>query len=402
MNNFTIKIIADSKPLADGKHRICLRIIKDRKRKSISLNIKCRLEDFEKEQLNKNHIGYKTDNELLLNYKTKAIQITRKFQFEEEDFTLEEFEEKFRGKKSSHILVGEFFDEIIEEILKSGNTGNAKAYSDTKRSILKYSGKDLKFKEITPTFLQKYEVFLRETGNENGGIAFKMRELRALYNKAISRNIVSKESYPFTTYKVSKLKGKKNKKSLAVEEFRKIRDLDLTKYPELLEAYNYFMFSIYTRGMNFQDMMLLKWSNIQDGRIFYTRSKTKSQFNIDINIKVKEILNFYKSQNRQSEYIFPILLKDDLSPLQIANRKHKVISRYNSKLKKIGILAQIEKPLSSYVARHSFATLLKNSGTSIDKISEMMGHSNVEITMSYLKDFESEILDIENQKLLDL
>ena len=187
-----------------------------------------------------------------------------------------------------------------------------------------------------------------------------------------------------------------------MDEFKRIKELDLKENAHLVEALNYFLFSIYTRGMNFMDMMLLKWSDIQDERIYYTRSKTKGQFNIDINIKVREILDYYKSQNRSSKYVFPILLKDDLTPVQIFNRKHKVLGRYNSKLKEIGKLAKIDKELTSYVARHSFATLLKHSGTSIDKISEMMGHSSVEITMSYLKDFESEVLDKENQKLLDL
>lgn len=402
MIKISIKIIVDSKQLSDGNHRLYLRLIQDRKRKTISLGFKCKLENFQNGEFTKSHPGYKLENELLLKVKTKANQILRNFQLDEDEFTLDDFEEAFRGKKHQKILVSEFFDEIIEEMSKSGRTGNAKAYADTKRSIFKLADKNLKFKEITPTFLEKYEVYLRENGNENAGIAFKMRELRALYNKAIKRDLAIQDSYPFNSYKISKLKSQKNKKSLSVEEFRRIRDIDLTKHPHLLQSHHFFMFSVYTRGMNFQDIMLLKWSNIQDGRIFYTRSKTKGQFNIDINIKVQEILDYYKAQNRQSEYVFPILLKDDLTPIQIANRKHKVISRYNNRLKEIGKLAKIEKGLSSYVARHSFATLLKNTGTSIDKISEMMGHSNVEITMTYLKDFDSDVLDFENQKLLDL
>lgn len=88
-----------------------------------------------------------------------------------------------------------------------------------------------------------------------------------------------------------------------------------------------------------------------------------------------------------------------MSPQQIVNRKHKVYSRYNKKLKEIARIAKIRDDISTYVARHSFATILKMSGTPIEKISEMMGHSNVNITVAYLKDFSNEVLDEENRKL---
>ena len=400
--NTTIKIIIDGKPLANNMHSVYLRIIKNRKKKLINLGLKCLKENFQNEQFLKKHPDYKIENELLLNLKMKANKAIRTLQINEDEFTLDDFELEFKGINKEEVYVAQFFDEIIEEMNTAGRTGNAKAYSDTKSSVIGYSSNKLRFKEITPTFLEKYEVYLRQRKNKDAGIAFKMRELRALFNKAIERNIVSKEKYPFSVYKISKFKVKRVKKSLTVEEFRRIKNLDLTEHPNLINAHNFFMFSIYTRGMNFMDMMLLKWGNIQDNRILYTRSKTKVDFNIDTNVKVREILDYYKSQNRKTDFVFPILLKNDLSHMQIANRKHKVLGRYNSQLKDIGDLAKIEKKITSYVARHSFATLLKNSGTSIDKISEMMGHSNVDITMSYLKNFESEILDLENEKLINL
>ena len=331
MNNISLKIVIEGKTLSDGNNRVYLRIIKNRKKKNISLGLKCKPENLVNEQFTKKHPDYKSDNELLLKMRSKANQIVRKLQINQEEFSLEEFEKEFRGKRNQHVSVSDFFDEIIDEMNRSGRTGNAKAYLDTKKSILKFATAKLTFKEINSTFLDKYEVFLRENGNQNSGIAFKMRELRALYNKAIKRDLANKEFYPFQTYKISKLKSKTSKRSITVDEFKRIKELDLKENAHLVEALNYFLFSIYTRGMNFMDMMLLKWSDIQDERIYYTRSKTKGQFNIDINIKVREILDYYKSQNRSSKYVFPILLKDDLTPVQIFNRKHKVLGRYNGK-----------------------------------------------------------------------
>ena len=268
--------------------------------------------------------------------------------------------------------------------------------------MIKFAGDTIFFENITPEFLEKWETSMRARGNENGGIAFKMRELRAIFNTAIRRKLISREIYPFQEYKISKLKAKKNKRALSLEDFKKLKEVDLSERPDLIDAYHYFMFSVYTRGMNFVDMMKLKWTDIQDNRIYYTRSKTKGQFNIEVTEKVQELLDYYKAQERDTEYVFPILLKDDLTPTQIAHRKHKVLGRCNRNLKEIAQLAGIDKKLTTYVARHSFATLLRQMGTSTDKISELMGHSDVQITMTYLKEFDNDILDKENRKLLDI
>ena len=399
----TVKMMLDGKPLSNGNYAVYLRILKDRKQKKISLGLHCKEENFINESFTKQHPNYQLENEMLLKLKSRALEIIRNYQVSQTDFTLVEFEESFRGiKKETEIKVFDFFDEIIDEMNRSGRIGNAQAYKDTKDSLLKFSNNKVVFKDITPTFLEKYEVFLRESGNKNGGIAFKMRELRAIFNKARKRKIIPQDLYPFEEYKISKLKTESRKIALSIEEYQKIKNVDLSNNPELIEAYNYFMFSIYTRGMNFKDMMTLKWSDIQNNRIFYVRSKTKGKLNLEIIAPAQEILDFYKSQNRSTDYVFPILLKDDLTPIQIANRHHKELRRYNSKLKKIVQLVGMNKMPTSYVARHSFATILKMTGSSIEKISEMMGHTDVSITITYLKEFSNEDLDIENRKFIDL
>lgn len=398
-------MMLDGKPLSNGNYAVYLRIIKDRKQKRISLGLNCQEKHFVNELFTKQHPNYLLENEMLLKLKSRAMEIIRNFQVSQTDFNLEEFEMFFRGVKNedeNEILLFDFFDEIIDEMNRSGRIGNAQAYKDTRDSLLKFSGRQTIFKDVTPTFLEKYEVYLRENGNKNGGIAFKMRELRAIFNKARKRKIIPKDLYPFEEYKISKLKTESRKIALSLEEYKKIKNVDLSNNPELIEAYNYFMFSIYTRGMNFKDMMTLKWSDIQNNRIFYVRSKTKGKLNFEIIPPVQEILDFYKSQNRTTDYVFPILLKDDLTPIQIANRHHKVLRRYNSKLKKIAQLVGVNKMPTSYFARHTFATILKMSGTPIEKISEMMGHTDVSITISYLKEFSNEDLDIENRKFINI
>lgn len=399
--NASVKIVLDSKPMSNGQYSVYLQIIKARKRKKINIGLKCSREHFENEQLLKGHPNYKTENIILTKNKVKAQNIIRDFQLDEKDFSLEEFEEKFKGRQKDKKLVITFFDEIIEELTISNRLANARAYSETKNTLLKFSNDKVKFTDITPEFLEKFEVYMRSRGNKDGGIAFKMREFRALIKKAIQRKIMSKDDYPFEEYKISKLKTKTKKRALTIEDFRKFKNVDLTERPELLEAYHYFMFSFYSRGMNFVDMMKLKKSDIKNNRIIYTRSKTKGIFSLELNSKAKDIINYY-SDRSQSDYVFPILLHNEMTPLQIENRKHKVLSRFNCKLREIAKIAQIETHLTSYVARHSFATIMKNTGVSTDIISELMGHSNVQITMTYLKEFDNSILDNAVKKLDDI
>lgn len=403
MKNITIRFALHNRSSTEGFHSIVLRITKERQKKEIHLDLKCKEENFKDERFTKSHPSYKMDNNTLSKQYARAIQIIEDFERENYDFSLDEFKTKFKGVQKyqdSNIIL--FIEEIIDEFQRSGRTGNARAYDETNKALIKYAGKKLSFKSVTPTFLEKFEVHLRENGNENGGIAFKMRELRAVFNKAIIRGIISQENYPFKFYKVSKLKSQKNKRALSIQEFKQIKDVDLSKNPHLVDAHNYFMFSFYSRGINFVDMMKLKWSNIQNGRINYVRSKTKGAFNIEIMDKAQQIIDYYRKQGRPTKYVFPILLKDDLTPMQIEYRKKKVLQSYNSKLKDIATLAKVEKKLTSYVARHSFATILKQRGTSVEHISELMGHADVQITTTYLKEFDNETLDKENRKLLDL
>lgn len=234
MNETNIKIVIGSKPLSDGKFSVYLRITKKKKKKEIAMGLRCKKENFDNEKFTKQHPNYQIENELILKFKTNAFKIIREFQLREYDFSLDEFEIAFRGEKNVENDIILFFDEIIQEMERAGRMGNARAYKETKDALLKYRGTNILFKDVTPTFLEKFEVFMRERGNEEGGIAFKMRELRAVFNKAINRGFISQELYPFKHYKISKLKTKKNKRALTIEEFKKIRDLDLTRHPHLI------------------------------------------------------------------------------------------------------------------------------------------------------------------------
>ena len=387
----------------EGMYPIVFRIIKNRKIKLITLGMNCHKIDWDvrASQFKKSMPNYIQKNRILANLKQKAWAIIDGFNIDEVDFTLTQFEEKFRGKESSKITVLEFWEDKIKDLNLAGRTGNARSHHGTKTSFFKFcKNQKILFKEITVEVVDKYETHLRANGCTDGGIGVRMRELRAVFNDAIKKGVTQEKYYPFKIYKVSKLKSSGFKKALTREEVRLIENFDEVKYPNLREAKHLFVFSYYTRGMNFYDIMKLTWSNIIDNKICYSRSKTKGKFIIKILQPVQEILDYYKEVNVKTNYVFPIILNEGLTPIQIENRKAKKLKRFNSDLKKIAQLVGIDKPMSSYTIRHSYGTNLKQLGISVELISQSMGHQNVSITSAYLKDFEDDIIDDANEKLL--
>lgn len=400
----SIKILLRNKPNKEGQYPVVLKIIKDRKVKVITLGISCLEKDWDKVNVKfkKSQNNFMQRNRALLKKKEEALKIIDDFFLEGIDFTLNQFEAKFRGRKSSKVTVSEFWKEKVSDLNKAGRTGNARAYKDVYNSFFKFhKDKNLVFREITPTLLDKYETYLRSNNNTDGGIGVKMRELRALFNDAIKKGIVDEKYYPFKIYKVSKLKGKGIKKALTRDEMKLMEVLNTDENPHLMDAKNYMLFSYYMGGINFVDIMKLKWENIQGDRILYIRSKTKGRFSVKMLAPVKKIIAYYKTQNRSTDYVFPILLKDKLTPMQIENRKHKTLSKFNKQLKEIAKIQGVEQNVTSYVIRHSFATNLKFAGISTDLIGESMGHNDVSVTKAYLKEFDDEIIDDAMSKLLE-
>ncbi|MEY3499320.1 MAG: hypothetical protein RL308_989 [Bacteroidota bacterium] len=382
---------------------IVLQIIKDGKTKILSTGISCLKKDWDGLELKKSHPNFQKRNLILHGIKQKALKILDEYQADDMDFSLLDFEYKFKGDKlNSKITVYEHFQDIINRMKLSNRIGNSRAYYDTCNSFFKFNlDKDLTFKNLNVSKIENYEAYLRSRNNQDSGIAFKMRALRAVFNSAIRNNIVKQDFYPFTKYKISKLKGKGIKRALTRVEVKRIIDVDIEERPDLINTKNYFIFCYFARGVNWIDVLRLKKSDIQDGYITYIRSKTKGRFMVKILAPVQEILDYYILQERNTSYVFPILLKDDLTPIQIENRKQKTLKKFNKDLKELARLAKVAKNVTSYVIRHSYASNLKQLGVSTDKISESMGHSNLEVTKSYLRDFETVEIDFENEKLLN-
>jgi site-specific recombinase XerD len=393
----TIKIVQRTKKLTDGLYPIFLRVTKDRQTKYYKTPFSSEISEwsastgtFNKKL--KNHFQY---NRLLVKIKDRAYQVAAEIEIQNPDYTLEDFDKLYRvtfNPVKNDVFA--FFDEIVEEMTYAGRVGNAKSYKDTKTSVqIFHKSKKLSFREVNSTFLSKYDAFLRSRGGTDGGVGVKMRAIRALFNKAIERGIVKESLYPFKKYKISGLRGKGFKRALDFEEIMRIVNVDLSNHSHLVDTRNYFVFSFYTRGMNFADMMGLEWKDVEKNAIYYTRAKTKGNFSIAIMPPVREILDHYRINGYGNKYVFPLLYRENYTPTQLADRKHKMLGIYNKNLKELATICEITKNISSYVARHSFANCLKQKGVATDVISESLGHQNLTVTQAYLKELDTQVVD---------
>ena len=228
-----------------------------------------------------------------------------------------------------------------------------------------------------------------------------------LYNRAITDRVVKRDNYPFNDFKVSDFHEQTMKRAISKEDIKRIIELDLrtvTTYhsPYLSLGRDLFLFSYLSCGINLTDMARIRYCDIFEGRLSYHRQKTGKLISFQLQPLALEIIDKYrKTDARQDDYVFPILdRRIHKTETQKRDRIHKAMKATNHALKRIGEKLDIPISLTTYVARHSYATVLKRSGVSTAIISESLGHSSEKVTQIYLDSFENSQIDEAMKNLL--
>lgn len=385
-----------------GKYPIILQAIANRKIKKITLGYDSDEKHWnvEKSRFRRSVENYEQKNMALRRYELMAQKLIDEAILSGKPLSLVEFKRKYNGTQTSSTRFFEFADELMSEMKQSGKIGNMQVYRNVTNSMKCFADKQLNFEDINVTFMHKWEVLLIGEKRDRKGVAPStanqyMRTVSAIFNKSNSRDIIAHELYPFRNqfnpkgYSYAHLKSEPNHRALSVEELEKFKSFDHQKYPELSYAKDYFLFMYYCRGINWTDFCNLKPSNINNGRIVYTRQKTGKLFSIKISITLKELIEKYK----RGMYLFPVLSNFHKTPVQKASRIRKCIRQVNRDLKEIALRIDIEPDISTYTARHTYAMSLKRTGIRLGLISDAMGHLDSKVTRHYLSSFEDEVID---------
>jgi integrase len=383
----------------DGSLQLSLRIIKDRKIRYEGLRIYLQPSEWDdvKQCPKKKHKAYYELAAYCEKIKSDAAKLILELNSQGKSFSAEDLIARLNlsNSHSSSTLFG-FFQLSIENKLSNHHVGNANVFKSCFNRIKAFTkGEDRRLEELTPVFIQEFETWVRRTGVKENTIFVYLRTFKTLLNEAKKLEVVPDNYNPFKAVSFEKYRRIKTKKrALSEGEFEQLRNFTPTPntYNEL--AYEIFMFSFYARGINFVDMAFLKWSDFKEDRLTYKRRKTHELQNMKLHPFLKSLLLKYEQvKASENDYVFPILNENHKTPIQMDGRIDKVLKRVNSELKKIGLELGFKEPLTTYVARHSFATLSAKRGISIADISKAMGHQSSKITQVYLDSFEDKRLD---------
>ncbi|MDR2496127.1 MAG: site-specific integrase [Tannerellaceae bacterium] len=283
-----------------------------------------------------------------------------------------------------------FMAQTCSKMKVDGRNKSASILETVKRSFSMFlRTSDVRMSVIDAALMKQYEAYLLKNNLSLNSISCYMRVLRSVYNKAVEEGL-SPQKLPFR--QVYTGIAKTNKRAINEQIIRQMIELDLSSKPTLSLSRDLFMFSFYTRGMSFVDMANLTQDNLQEDYLSYKRSKTGTPISIKVEPCIKVILKRYRHKNNGA-FLLPIKTAGGgnyTSQLRI----------HNKRLKRISQMLQLEKPLSSYTARHSWATIALRKGVAVRVISESMGHSNESTTRIYLDSLGQNVLDNANAMVI--
>ena len=307
-------------------------------------------------------------------------------------YTADDIVASFQSNTEGQSLFN-FMQGIIARLKQMGKIRTAENYSCTLKSFMQFRGdRDILLSEIDSDLMQLYEAYLHGKGAVRNTSSFYMRILRAVYNRALEKELMEQRN-PFRHVYTGV--DKTVKRAVPLSAIKRMKNLDLSLQPNLEFARDMFLFSFYTRGMSFIDMAHLKKKDLQNGFLSYRRRKTGQQLVIKWEKCMQEIVNKCHTWDR-NPYLLPILNFPNESRKQYKYAQ----SRINVHLKEIANMIGVSIPLSMYVARHSWASIAKSKNIPISVISEGMGHDSELTTQIYLASLDNTIVDNANAQIL--
>lgn len=284
----------------------------------------------------------------------------------------------------------------IEELKAEKRYTTASHYQHTLNSLKHFmGGSELTFHMLTNRLMQKYETWLKNRGLKRNSSSFYLRIVRAIYNRAVQQEL-AEQTYPFRNVYTGK--DKTRKLATTQETIIALNNLNLSGSSHLQLAKDLFIFSFATCGMSFVDMAHLRTSNIRNGYIVYERHKTREPIHLRITPIIERIIKKY--ERKDSPFIFPLIHGND----SLTNYKQyrSALINYNRQLRTLSSMLPVCVPLTSYVARHSWATIARNQGFPTSFIGKALGHTSERTTQIYLDTLNNEVIDNMNKEVSEM
>ena len=309
---------------------------------------------------------------------------------DKDDFSLRNLDMSLRlgtGK-----TLNELVEEKIAELKKAERIGTMESYQCTLANIRKFKGDIISIDSVNIDWLEKFEAFMAKSRTTTT-IGINMRNIRAIMNYAIKEGYIKESQYPFGIGKYEIKTSEGIKKALSADQIKKIKRFSCTN-DSLMMYRDLWLFIYYCNGINIADLIKLKFSDITDGEILFVREKTKlttkntKYIRATVTDDMQRIIDRWGNENAPDNYIFN-LVEHTNNPQIAMDRKKWFTKKFNQHLKMIGTAVGVDN-LTSYTARHSYATVLKRNNVNIAFISESLGHTSLNTTQVYLDSFEKD------------
>lgn len=392
----TAIVLFTKRAKSSGKYPAKLRITYNRVQRYYGIDTKERTYEFTKDEFKK-ITGEKPRGE----YKVISLEFSlheekaKKIITQLKEFSFDDFKSLW-GIKGASSNVITFFDDRFKQLDAKGKyPANCSSAKTALVGFFKKS-KYIDFREITPSRLEKYQQWLLGTNRKISTVSTYMAEVRTVFNNAIKIHAIPEEIYPFGKNKYVIPQTQVNKRALKLNQIKAIFEYETEPLSKIDYAKDFWIFSYLGNGMNMADIYRLKYKNIEKDSFSFIRNKTKDKgkqvhtVTVPLTEYNKRIIEKWGNRYKDSDsYVFPILI-DYLTPKQKRSKIHHKVNYINEGLRVIQKDLGIEMKLTTYSARHSFATTLKRSGVSMEFISESLGHHNLDMTQRYLDSFENE------------
>ena len=423
MQTHSFRFEVNNKPTRYNKYTVflCITVGGTRKRIKTPVEVNDR-DDFNMNCKNNKWIRRNVPESAVLNDQLSKILENARRKFSELDskenvtVTTDKVVEKINEKNHSESFI-EFMKSEQQKIYNSGSIGVWKKYNILLNKLTKYlNGKDLLTSDIDIEFVRNFEDYLHTLHNERqpekllhpNAIHELLKNLRAYVNKAITAQKMRPENNPFLAYRLKLVATTKEK--LTESEILALEDVRLDKGSLQWHVRNIFMFSFYCAGIRAGDVLQLRWSNINGGRLSYQMGKNHKTRDLILVEQANKILGYYhKKTSLPTDYIFPFLdsnseyaryitMEDkDSMPVGIKKDLFNKISGQEALInKELGYIkkkAGIDKKVTMHISRHSFAKIAKDKGTDNSAIQNMLAHSSLSITERYMGGFDTEATD---------
>jgi integrase/recombinase XerD len=379
-------------PKKDGTCAVYIRVTCNRIRKFYNTGKSLTADEISKVFSEKPRNHYKETLIYLQSQESKAANIIKNLPV----FSFALFEKEYLVNSYTTDTIAPAFKHYAGKLRADGRIGTAVSYECAQVSIDKFSP-GAKYNDITVDWLYKYERWMLNQGNSITTVGMYLRALRALINIAIADKLFNKDAYPFGKGKYEIPTGKNKKKALNINVIELIYHYPTTPGTTADRAKDYWLFQYMGNGINMKDMSLLKYENIKGKFLEFERSKSQrtkrevEKIQVALTEELKTIISKHGNQDKSpANYIFPIITKG-ASPERQYQLVQQITGLVNDHIKAIAKALNIEEKVTTYVARHSFASILKRSGVSTEFIKDALGHSTVSTTENYLASFEDEV-----------